>query len=176
MSTKMLSIRVPLENYFDLVREATEKKLSVTDMVLFKLFYSIDKKLTEDKYLPTHKINLVREDDAPPIVKTKIVDKPVQEQKPKIADIPKIIVDNRRNNAEKPKQKLDNYVGDFDKSKWIYLEAPLDRVKTEYTNEVIENWRMTRERAFKMHHYSFSWIGNNDGKQRIYDTFTGKQL
>jgi len=128
----------------------------------------------EEKYnlqTQTPKISLVRE-DAPPIVKPKIVDNPVQEQKPKIADIPKTIVDNRKNNAEKPKQKLDSYVGDFDKSKWIYIEAPLDKIPGEYSNDAKEDWRRTREYYFGINHHSFIWSRNS----KLYDTFTGKQL
>jgi len=181
--TKTITIRVPIENYYEYLKNsATQKKpLStyISDALSSIVDLKNDKPTKEEKYLQTQtpKISLVRE-DAPPIVKPKIVDNPVQEQKPKIADIPKIIVDNRKSNAEKPKPKPEsNYVGDFDKSKWIYLEAPLDRVQTEYTDEAKENWRMTRERAFKMNHYSFSWTGNNRyGKQRVYDTFTGKQV
>ena len=51
ISTKTLSVRIPMETYIEILKEATSNKMSISDYVLLKLLDDNEKNtvLTEDK-------------------------------------------------------------------------------------------------------------------------------
>ncbi len=173
--SKTITIRVPIENYYEYLKNASIERKPISSYINDVLdSYHIPKKAEKGILIETKA----------PIPVQKI-------EQPKSTIIPKIDADIPKKNEDvthvkvghvKPKPKVytpppptkapDDWVSTFHKSKWVYIEAPLEKSgrPKEYSEELKAEWRAKRELAFNKEHYSFQFYRD------LYDTFTGKQV
>lgn len=124
--TKILSARVPFENYIDVIRRAQQCKLSVSDYLIFLLFEDTEKQasvqhLTAQNKLLEKQLTAAIQDiqvklveierlnkeleKATSIVKELPIPKPKQEKKVIVAEKEKNTVSIKKKTPTKPKQQ-----------------------------------------------------------------------
>jgi hypothetical protein len=177
--SKTITIRVPIENYYEYLKNAATERKPISTYINDVLYRYVTKKgekgiLIENKApipatIPVQKIEQKTNTIIPKI------DTDISNKK---ADV----ITNVKVGHEKPKPKVytpapppkapDDWIHTFHKSKWVYIEAPLSKGGTVqlYSKEKTEEWRAKREWAFNKQQYSFQFYSD------IYDTFTGKEV